>query len=255
MAYCLVFSAKRKVFSQNLKSSRGFSKFIPRDEETLNKLICEDGSIVIQVNVELLIFQPIETQNDISLEKRELQKLSQSMTRLIKLESQPEVAKIIKVVSKDKVEFYANTATLGCRSPVFKAMFDSGNWKEGQGSSTELDEEKSLVLEEISGKTLNVLLHYLIGGVLLKDVWKADDVILELTWAAPKYQLEGLTEFLDKVLPAIIYDTEITAKLALLTKRLGMKNAEKGLLSKLKQTVTDIDQLVLDKSGSLLERD
>lgn len=243
-----MFLVERKPFTPEIRNY-GFRVFFPEEDEELQELICDDGSITIKVYVKKFLFKsPIfskEVDDEVHrFEKCELQKISASMIQMIEFNSQFEEGKIIKVVAKDQVEFLVKTDILSSRSPVFQAMSQSCKWKEGEGS---------LVLKELSGKTVKVLLHHLYGGVLLKDDWKAEDVILELTWAAQKYQLDSLSDFLDKILPVINFNnTDVLARLALLAKRLKMENAERGLFSKLKETATDIDQLILDKEGSLL---
>lgn len=228
--------------------------FLALDEDSLKKLTWEDGSLVILLEFKLFFGKPAVMTNKVTnflkevaaFEKMELENLSKWMISKLDRSGKPETVKIMKIVTKDKNEFNVDLAILAKYSLVFKAILNLSNIIEGQqssGSSGGYGSGRTLVMEDLSGKTVKVLLHYFYGGVLLKEDWRAEDVILELTWAARKYALENLSVFLDKVLPEIPFSSsDVMAKLAVLTKTLGMTNAEKGLLSKLKEIGVNIDE-------------
>lgn len=111
---------------------------------------------------------------------------------------------------------------------------------------TEMVESKTgrVCLDDMSAKTLEVLLKYISTGSLHQN-WKSDDVILELTYAAHKYELVVLTDFLDNVLGSICSKTN-ALKLSLLANKLGMKKAEMDCLQYFKFNVENFDGIMLN---------
>lgn len=194
MNECLMFYflAKGEEFVAR-SHGRGFNRGLFEEfEKELGETLWEDRSIVIKLTLKLFLFQravqpkTLDVEEEINrLEKREIQNITDFTTRMVELDRKPDLGKMTKVVSKNRIEFYANTATLSARSKVFEKMSRDGNWKKGQGSTR--GKVSSLVLDDLSGKTLKVLLYFLLGGVLLKGHWEAEDVILELTNAAHEY--------------------------------------------------------------------
>lgn len=109
--------------------------------------------------------------------------------------------------------------------PVFATMFKS----EFNESTT-----GNVGIDDISEDTMKVLLHYFYTGKLLPS-WKNEDVVVEFTYAAGKYQLTHVLELLDALLgaenPKNVSHLEV--QLLNLADKLSLKNAENQLLRRI----------------------
>lgn len=114
-----------------------------------------------------------------------------------------------------------------------------------QAQMTEAETGK-VNLNDISGKTVRVLLQYINTGTLHYD-WIALEVLEELPYVAQKYELELLLDFLDKVLGTVCkrYSNKELVKVAVMTTKLGMKRAAKELFMAIKETSTSLEDLVM----------
>jgi hypothetical protein len=96
-------------------------------------------------------------------------------------------------------------------------------------------------VQDVTGKTMSILLHYFYSGELLPS-WKDEDTVVEFTYAAGKYQLTGILELLDHVLGSRDEEdaTQTDVLLLDLAAKLGLKNAEKKLLERIVAKTTKI---------------
>lgn len=103
-----------------------------------------------------------------------------------------------------------------------------------------------VTLDDLSSKTVNVLIHYLYTGKLHDD-WKTAAVLEELPYAAHKYELDLLSEFLDLVLGTVckIFPCKQIAKISVMAKKIGMKRASVELLELIKKAATSVEDVVL----------
>ncbi len=56
-----------------------------------------------------------------------------------------------------------------------------------------------VIVKDVAAKTMKILLHLFYAGELLPS-WKDPDTVVELTYAAGKYQLTNVLKLLDEVL-------------------------------------------------------
>jgi len=77
---------------------------------------------------------------------------------------------------------------------------------------------------------------------MLED-WAESDVIIQLVYAADKYQLTDLFEFLDQVV-GVVCTKETAGKLLNLAKKLSMKKAEKDLFEFMKKHASSFEEMV-----------
>jgi len=128
---------------------------------------------------------------------------------------------------------------------VFAAMLD-----------TDMIEANAGVLElpDISSKALKVLLNFLNTGDLLPE-WRETEVIVELTNAAAKYQLQDLLQFLDGTMGKVC-TLENVGALATLARLLSLKVAEEELMIfARKEGFNSLDRFVKMYNSELSETD
>lgn len=140
----------------------------------------------------------------------------------------------VTLKSKDGVNFPAHRVILSGRSPVFREMFRK---IKNAGRPINIIE-----MNEIDGSCLKVLLHFIYtGGIKLEC--HAFEILWGLTYAAHKYKLSELLQFLDHALPKVLMAADAAAFLVLVSKA-NLKNAEKELFDMIKNSVTDPKQFV-----------
>lgn len=111
---------------------------------------------------------------------------------------------------------------------------------------SDLSETKTgtVKVEDINGKTMKLVLHYFYTGRVL-PFWREPDTVVEFTYAAEKYQMTGVLNFLDEVLG--IRDEEdasyVDVLLLKLANKLGLKVAERQLLERIKKTTAKVDSV------------
>lgn len=97
-----------------------------------------------------------------------------------------------------------------------------------------LKEEQSGIIEldDLSGKTVNVLLDYIYSAKINPD-WCEPSVIVEFTYAAGKYQFAEVLQFLDEEVGKYC-DLSNVGSLLSLASNLALRNAEAVLLNYIK---------------------
>lgn len=134
----------------------------------------------------------------------------------------------VKIVSNDEKEFPVHRFVLSATSPVFEAMF----------RSIMTETETGVVkCEDLSGKCLKILVHYIYTGTLLEE-WCHSDILYELTYAADKYLLTDLLQFLDGVLGKVCTPMGIGSLLSLVNS-LSLKKAAKDIREYIRNCATN----------------
>lgn len=82
-------------------------------------------------------------------------------------------------------------------------------------------------LNDLSGAAVKVMLTFMYTSTLLPQ-WSQGDIVVELTYAAEKYELKELLVILDRELGKICTIQNV-GKLIVLAKKLSLKKAEKEL--------------------------
>lgn len=91
----------------------------------------------------------------------------------------------------------------------------------------------SMTLEHLSGKSMEVLLHYLYTG-RLQECWNDTDVIIEFIEAAGTYELKEVLEMVDGMLGSSEESTSITSFMLLeLATKLNLVQAKKELMRRI----------------------
>lgn len=108
---------------------------------------------------------------------------------------------------------------------MFEAMFRA-NLQENK--------EGVIQIKDLSYPTLKVLMTYFYCGTLAEEEWSKQEIIVELTYAAGKYQLTDILEILDHNLGKRCDATTVGPLLDLAFK-LGLKQAENELFVVLKR--------------------
>ncbi len=93
-------------------------------------------------------------------------------------------------------------------------------------------------VEDISAKTMKILLRYWYTGKLL-TTWQDADVVVEFMYAAGKYQITKILKMLDLVLGRDFKPSDAGVDLLRVVQQLPLKNAENRIL---KHVVNQISQ-------------
>jgi hypothetical protein len=137
----------------------------------------------------------------------------------------------LKIITKDGVELSAHQSILKAQCPVFAGLLNS-----------EFCERKSGIVkvDDISGKTMKILLHYFYTGDLLTG-WSDHDTIVEFTYAAGKYQMTQVLELMDDLFGrgAQKEVSNLDVQLLSLAGKLSLKNAEGRLLQRIITKITE----------------
>lgn len=193
-----------------------------------------DGSLTI--NVTLKLFVPVSPNTTIDLLEKSFQidatsKLQDNLSTLL-YQDNCDLADVL-INSNDGKEFKCHKIILSARSSYFASMFSRGAFKEGSSGVIQMD--------DLSGKTIELLLHYIYTGQLLK-CWKEEDVIVEFTYAVGKWQLTEIIELLDDVLGNVQEQvTSTTAVLLDLANKLSLKKAEAELLKRISKFTVSVE--------------
>lgn len=187
----------------------------------------------VTIQVKLTQYSPRWPSNNGKGEKEVEQRSLVDLSRLLAHAEGDATTADANIVSKDGMSYPAHRMILSGRSPVFRTMFQ-----------TTMKETISGVIEceDISGKCLKVLLHFLYTGKLA-EAWKDADVLWELTYAAEKYQVKDLLDFLDANMGAMCRPQEAPTFL-ILANKFSLKNAEKDLFDFIKKSATKADDFV-----------
>lgn len=222
------FKGYGSVNSLRLNGYRTFKKVLRMSDKS-DQLPLIDNALVIDFTVRTYNNRHTSTVNESSSRDFKEKSTTSVTTDLVALlkrgggngENEGSYARSdVKIISKDGQEFHAHKLILGSRNSVFGAMFDS-NLTEGQTGIIQL--------EDLSGKALALILEYIYGGILSEPEWYQPEVIVELTYAAGKYQLTDLLEHLDEVL-GVRGKGEHAGALLALCENLGLEKAEKELM-------------------------
>lgn len=87
-------------------------------------------------------------------------------------------------------------------------------------------------VDDISAKTMKILLHYWYSGELLPS-WKEADTIVEFTYSAGKYQMTNILQMLNEVIGWDLEASAFDVPLLKITHQLFLKNAEDRLLKRI----------------------
>lgn len=89
-------------------------------------------------------------------------------------------------------------------------------------------------VDDLNGKTMKLIVHYMYTGQIL-PTWRDQDVIVDLTYAAGKYELTEILKMLDNVLGDRDYNEATNCDILLLSlsQKLSLKNAESALLGRI----------------------
>lgn len=96
-------------------------------------------------------------------------------------------------------------------------------------------------VDDVSEKTMKILLHYFYTSELL-PTWRDEDTVVEFTYSAGKYQMTYVLELLDDLLGSEA-DAEVTyrdVQLLNVAGKLSLKNAETRLLQQIKDKMMKV---------------
>lgn len=122
-----------------------------------------------------------------------------------------------------------NYLFLTARCSTFATMFESSFLENSTGL---------VKVDDISGKTMEILLKYWYSGELLPS-WKDGDVIVELLYAAGKYQMTNLLNILDDDYSGLDFQpSEGDVEMLKLVHNLSLENAEARILKRIIKKVS-----------------
>ncbi len=95
-------------------------------------------------------------------------------------------------------------------------------------------------VEDISWKTMGILLHFFYSGQLL-PTWRDQDTIVEFLYATGKYQITEVLEILDLSVGVQENTDELDQQLMDITSKLVLRNAEARLMRNINKRKRQID--------------
>lgn len=210
-----------------------------------NPPVQKDGSLEIEITTFLQspVYDTIEEIQS-KFQGSFIRKLQSDLANMLNLTSLPSADSSTLIVCKvDGVRFPIHRGMLAARSAVFARMFQS-RMRENQTGQVEVADVSSVVMK--------IILHFLYTGTLLKN-WnmvKPD----ELLYAAAKYEVHDLLEFLDVVVGRIC-TIDNAGKLLNLARKLNLKRAEDDLFNFVKnssETFSQVEKFVKDAKSDII---
>ncbi len=234
---CFSFAVK---FGNMVEKPLGWGyQIIPLNDDVSKLSVTPEGSLLFDIQITLYSAKRIELAIHHIHRFKQIftQKHQYDMGEMFQLQRNsifPIADSPTKIISSDGVEFPVNRGIICARSEVFRTMFQ-------QSQMTEVQKGEVRV-KDIPAKTMKVLLHFLYTGQLLQDEWYKTDTLVELLYAAGKYQLEDLLSFLDQVVGLLCNERNMV-KLINLARKLNLKKAEEDLFNFIKGHVKTYDEM------------
>lgn len=220
----------------------GYAKIIPQFERKIYLPLRDDGSLAVDIDVTLfnsitiVVATPLYplTLLTTQFQSKFLENLTRDLNTINHLPGcSLAAADKLQMVSRDETVFLANSKILAARSPTLRELIQVPGTQGKKWVST------------FSHLSLDVILHFLQHGIL-KENWRDEGIIEELTHASHVFGLVDLKQFLDQALGQVC-TKENAADLLLLARRLEMKQAKKDLMGYIKRNLNDdmLEQLIL----------